>query len=167
MKWSDRRFTFDLPVAWYPELIERLRGTSARVEERLHNVPVERLVMRRDGKWSPLEHAGHLADLDQWLVLPRLDDYDRGESVLRAADMQNRRTEDARHNFRAPRDVLHGFRAIRAAVIVRLEEMDAAQFARVARHPRLNVPMRLVDMLHFQAEHDDYHLARITELLRS
>jgi hypothetical protein len=28
----------------------------------------------------------------------------------------------------------------------------------------LKVQMRLVDMLFFQAEHDDYHLARISEL---
>jgi hypothetical protein len=26
--------------------------------------------------------------------------------------------------------------------------------------------MRLVDMLYFQSEHDDYHLARISELIR-
>jgi hypothetical protein len=29
------------------------------------------------------------------------------------------------------------------------------------------MPMRAVDMLFFQAEHDDYHLARITELIRA
>jgi hypothetical protein len=28
------------------------------------------------------------------------------------------------------------------------------------------LPMRLVDMVFFQAEHDDYHLARISELMR-
>jgi hypothetical protein len=37
----------------------------------------------------------------------------------------------------------------------------------VALHPRLKVNMRLVDMLYFQAEHDDYHLTRISELRRS
>ena len=26
--------------------------------------------------------------------------------------------------------------------------------------------MRVTDMLYFQAEHDDYHLARISELIR-
>lgn len=29
---------------------------------------------------------------------------------------------------------------------------------------RLDVPMRLVDMCHFQAEHDDHHIARIEHL---
>ena len=40
---------------------------------------------------------------------------------------------------------------------------DGAAFA--ARHPRLNQPMNVVDLGYFVAEHDDYHLARITELL--
>jgi len=44
--------------------------------------------------------------------------------------------------------------------------LEPESFARVAIHPRLNIPMRLVDMLYFQAEHDDYHLARISELVR-
>ena len=33
-------------------------------------------------------------------------------------------------------------------------------------HPRLERPMRLIDMMFFHAEHDDYHLARISELRR-
>ena len=33
-----------------------------------------------------------------------------------------------------------------------------------ALHPRLLVTMRLVDLCHFTAEYDDYHLARISEL---
>ena len=49
-------------------------------------------------------------------------------------------------------------------LVDRLESLDAEIFARSALHPRLNVQMRLVDMLFFQAEHDDYHLARISEL---
>jgi hypothetical protein len=34
-------------------------------------------------------------------------------------------------------------------------------------HPRLGTPMRLVDMMFFVAEHDDHHLATITELARA
>jgi hypothetical protein len=34
-------------------------------------------------------------------------------------------------------------------------------------HPRLQQPMRLIDHALFVAEHDDHHLARITELLPS
>ena len=33
--------------------------------------------------------------------------------------------------------------------------------------PRLRTPMRLIDLGFFVAEHDDHHLARITELLKT
>jgi hypothetical protein len=48
----------------------------------------------------------------------------------------------------------------------RLDELTAADFARVAHHPRLNAPMRLVDHVYFICEHDDHHFARIWELRR-
>jgi hypothetical protein len=51
-------------------------------------------------------------------------------------------------------------------LVHRLDYLSAEVFATVAHHPRLNVPMRLVDMLFFQAEHDDFHLARISALIR-
>jgi len=37
---------------------------------------------------------------------------------------------------------------------------------RTALHPRLQQPMRVLDMAFFTAEHDDHHLARMTELSR-
>ena len=167
IKWADRRFQFTFPVGTYPELIERLRGTPARLAERLTAVPASRLVERRGRGWSMQEHAGHLADLDETLFLRRLDDYDHGVPILRAADMTNAGTEAAQHNRRPLAAVLDGCRTVRGRLVTRLEGFEAEAFARVAQHPRLQCPMRLVDMLFFHAEHDDYHLARITELGRS
>ena len=167
IKWADREFQFSFPVGLYPELIERLRGTPARLAERLTAVPVSHLVQRHGGSWSIQEHAGHLADLDETLFLPRLADYENGVPILRAADMTNPGTEAAQHNRRPLADVLGGCRRNRARLVARLEGFEAQAFAGVAQHPRLQRPMRLVDMLFFQAEHDDYHLARITELVRS
>ena len=48
----------------------------------------------------------------------------------------------------------------------RLDRLTDADFARTSIHPRLEVSMRLVDLCLFQADHDDYHLARIRELRR-
>ena len=165
--WGERRFDFTFPVDFYPELIERLRGTPARLAERLPPLPAEQVRRRVNGKWSMQEHAGHLGDLDLGLFLPRLDDYEAGARFLRAADMENAATENARHNDRALAEVLEHARAARAALVARLERYEAAFFHRIAEHPRLGTTMRVVDMLYFQAEHDDYHLARITELIRS
>jgi hypothetical protein len=165
--WGERRFDFTFPVDFYPELIERLRGTPARLSARLGSVPAAAVNRRHGGKWSMQEHAGHLTDLDQGLFHPRLDDYEAGARILRPADMENPATELANHNARRLTEVLADAHRVRSALVERLESYDPAFFTRVAQHPRLQTSMRVVDMLFFQAEHDDYHLARITELIRA
>jgi hypothetical protein len=109
------------------------------------------------------ENAGHLLDLES-LVSQRVDEYLAGDTTLHAADMSNRKTYEATHNDVPVGSILTAFRAARHELVERLESLDADVFAHSALHPRLQVQMRLVDMLFFQAEHDDYHLARISEL---
>ena len=111
------------------------------------------------------ENAGHLLDLES-LVRQRLDEYLAGAETLHAADMSNRRTYEADHNQVSIESILTEFRRQRTELINRLDQLPPESFAVVAHHPRLNVPMRLVDMIFFQAEHDDYHLARISEIIR-
>lgn len=165
MLWVERRFAFDFPPEHAPEILERLRGTPARLDERVAALPAA-LRTRRDGeKWSIQEHAGHLITVEQ-LFLGRLDDYAAGLPALRPAEMSGQATFAADYNAQPVAQVLGEFRAQRARFLARVEGFAAALFARSAQHPRLGRPMRLVDMLFFQAEHDDYHLARITELIR-
>ena len=163
IKWTDRRFDFNFPAGIYPEMIERVRGTPARLEELLAGLSPETLTNQADGCWSMQENAGHLLDLEA-LVSQRIDEYLAGNTTLHAADMSNRKTYDASHNNVPVDSILKDFRAARHDIVQRLESFDPEIFARAALHPRLNVQMRLVDMLFFQAEHDDYHLARISEL---
>ncbi len=163
IKWTQRRFPFDFPVDVYPELMERLRGTPARVEDRLWSFPAALLTRRHGEAWSIQENAGHLVDTEV-LFMGRLDDFDAGITTLRAADMTNRKTFDARHNDQPIESILQDLRRERGALVARLERLAPDQFARTARHPRLKKPMRVVDMMFFHAEHDDYHLARMTEL---
>jgi hypothetical protein len=165
IKWIDRRFDFGFPVGIYPEMIERVRGTPARLEDRLKNLRPEVLTLRDGERWSIQENAGHLLDLES-LVSQRLDEYAAGAATLHAADMSNRKTYDAKHNEVDTNLILKSFRAQRLGIVDRLEGFDPYMFARAALHPRLGVQMRLVDMIYFQAEHDDYHLARISELIR-
>lgn len=165
LKWGDRTFSFTFPVEVFPEMIERLRGTPARLEDRVQSIAPE-ILIRRDGeRWSIQENAGHLLDLET-LVSGRLDEYLAGAKTLHAADMSNRKTHEADHNQVFISSILTSFRRERGALVERLDQLEPQVFAGVAHHPRLNVPMRLVDMLFFQAEHDDYHLARISELIR-
>ena len=165
IKWTARKFDFHFPVALFPEMIERSRGTPARLEDLIASLPAE-ILTRRDGeRWSIQENAGHLFDLET-LFARRVDEYEAGAKTLHAADMSNRKTHEANHNQQPIELILSGFREQRLRLIDRLDGFEPAMFARTAIHPRLNVPMRLVDMILFQAEHDDYHLTRISELIK-
>jgi hypothetical protein len=144
-------------------MIERIRGTPARLEDLFAGLSPETLTTQADGRWSMQENAGHLLDLES-LVNQRIDEYFARNATLHAADMSNRKTYEASHNEVPVESILKAFRTARHAIVKRLEGVEADLFARSALHPRLNVQMRLVDMLFFQAEHDDYHLARISEL---
>ena len=164
-RWFARTFTFDAPASAFATLIERLRGTPARLEDRLGGLSPEVLVARHDGQWSIQENAGHLRDLEP-LWAARLDDFETGAERLRAADLENRRTFDANHNAASLSVILREFRREREAFVARLEGYDEAFVVRMALHPRLAQPMRVIDHALFVAEHDDHHLATITALLR-
>jgi len=96
-KWFEREFEFNLPAGVFPCVVERLRGTPARLEELVRALPPRALTARRDGAWSIQEHVGHLLDLDE-LHEGRLEDYARRLDTLRPADMDNRKTYEADHN---------------------------------------------------------------------
>ena len=165
-KWFERKFDFSLPVGVFPCVLERLRGTPARLEELARAVPPELLTERREGKWSAQEHVGHLYDLDE-LHEGRLEDYAGGLETLPAPDLTNRKTEEARHNDARLEDLLARFRDARASFVRRLESLTDEEVARTALHPRLGVQMRVIDMALFVAEHDDHHMASITELSKA
>jgi hypothetical protein len=50
--------------------------------------------------------------------------------------------------------------------VTRLDSYDEAFVARTALHPRLNQKIRVIDLVFFIAEHDDHHLARVSDLKR-
>jgi uncharacterized damage-inducible protein DinB len=165
LRWTDRRFTFDLPENLFPVVIERLRGTPARIEDKVRGLSPTLLTRRHGDAWSIQEHIGHLLDLDE-LHAGRLDDFLAGAEVLRAADMTNRKTHEADHNRRPIADLLQAFRRERERFVARLDAWDEGLIGLTALHPRLNQPMRVIDMAFFTAEHDDHHLAQMTELIQ-
>ena len=50
--WFERKFNFAFPVQQYPNVLVRLWGTAARLEEILRNVTREVLVGKPQEKWS-------------------------------------------------------------------------------------------------------------------
>lgn len=166
MPWIQRRFKFDLPLSMFPNVLERLRGTPARIEERIKGL-IPGLLTRREGEaWSIQENIGHLIEVEG-LWHGRLDDFANGLETLRPADMENRRTYEADYNSKSMDEILAEFRTERGLLVNRLEALEEPAIRRPALHPRLNQPMRILDMMVFIAEHDDHHLARISEMIRA
>src|SRR6187399_3219772 len=56
-RWFDRRFPLGMLPEALPEILERLRGTPARLEDRTPNISRDRLVRRVGGTWSIQENV--------------------------------------------------------------------------------------------------------------
>lgn len=162
-KWFDRRFEA-MPPARFASTLERLRGTPARLDERVRGIPAELLTRRVGEAWSAQENVGHLLDLEP-LWFRRAEQLLGGDGELAPTDLANRRTFEAGHNDRPIDDILREFRTARAALVALLGRAGPASLAHTALHPRLRTPMTLTDLAHFVAEHDDHHLATIGALV--
>jgi len=163
--WIERRFHFDFPPEKLPDLIERVRGAPLRIEAMLAGLPEAKL-SESDGRgWSIKQNIGHLIDLG-YLPLKRIEQILTGERALIAADMSNRKTHEASHSDTPIKVLITEFKKERAALVGRFESIPEQDWGKSALHPRLKQPMRIVDVAYFDSEHDDYHLARIRELVR-
>jgi hypothetical protein len=165
-KWTERKFTFDLPAGWLPNIIERLNGTTARMKEMTFSLTERETGYKHDGKWSIKEHIGHLSDLEE-LHEARIDDFIARLTILRAADMSNEKTNKADHNLKSIQKLLNDFSIKRQRLVKRLGELDEETQNFKSKHPRLNKLMRPVDMAYFTAEHDDHHLATMRYIIQT
>lgn len=164
MKWAERKFSFDIPSGWMPNTIERLKGIKPRLLDLTKSLSEELSQTRFNDKWSIKEHIGHLSDLED-LWIQRVKDFTERKAVLSAADMSNAATEKANHNDRPVDELLQAFLTKRDQYISLLKNLDAKTQEFQSLHPRLQVPVRAVDMAFFAAEHDDHHLASIREIV--
>ncbi len=165
-KWVERTFECINPIGVFPAILERFRGTPARLEEGVRGLPHRILISKPGGAWSIQEHAGHLLDLEDLGEL-RLREFLGRVPVLSPADMGNRKTYEADHNARSIDGILSDFRKARLGLTARLEALNETEAAISSLHPRLNKQMRVIDWVFFMAEHDDHHLARISAMIRA
>lgn len=165
IRWTDRTFDFSEPADLYPELIERARSGPLRARALAASATTEALTRRDGDTWSIQENIAHIAELDETLFIPRIEQIIRGEARLKPADMSNRATHQSNYNAEPIDAILERFDDVRGRVLRRLESLPPDAFARASLHPRLETPMRLVDLIRFKCEHDDYHFARIRELM--
>jgi uncharacterized damage-inducible protein DinB len=165
VKWFDRNFNFEFTQNIFPSVIERLAGTPVRLEEKLTSIASAALTCRINNTWTVKENVGHLIDLEP-LWQGRFEDIINGQIELRTTDLQNNKTHLANHNEKPLNELLQSFRHIRQQTISMIEDIEEETVFKSALHPRLKTPMRTIDLFLFVADHDDHHLARITELLK-
>jgi hypothetical protein len=158
--WTSRTFDHQLSVDLFPSVLERFRSGPAGVTQIIAITPQRALTAKPGGKWSIQEHIGHLADLEE-LGERRLADFQARAEVLSAADMSNRKTEEARHNEANVWIPMQSFMEARAELVAKLEALPEEVIAHVALHPRLQRPMNVVEWVYFMCEHDDHHLAKM------
>ncbi len=164
-KWFNKKFAFDIKREKFAEIVERLRGTPARVEDRIKNLSDAKLKATFNNEWSIQENVGHLLDLEP-LWAGRLDDLLSGNlTEMRPADLSNTQTHEAKHNDGNIKDLLAEFRKVRFDFVQRLERLGDDQIETSLLHPRLQKQMRVIDLAYFTAEHDDHHMVMITGII--
>ena len=163
--WVERKFNFDFPLGLFPVIVDRLLGTIPRIDEIIRGKNDSELSWKQPGKWSAKEIIGHLYELD-YLWDQRITDFIEAKNTLTAADMSNQKTYEAGYNERPVSEIMTLFTGRRLSLLERVKDLTEEHVGRVALHPRLQKPMRLVDSLYFAAEHDDHELTKMRGLLR-
>lgn len=163
INWFERKFDFSFDQNIFPSIIERLEGTPIRLEVKAGKIPAEVMEIKPEGKWSIKENIGHLIDLEP-LWQGRLEDILDNKKYLRPTDLDNKKTDFARHNGADIDELLSQFEKLRQTTLQKLSELKEQDVFKTALHPRLEQPMRVMDLFLFVADHDDHHLARITEI---
>lgn len=163
IKWFDRKFEFSFEQNIFPSIIERLECAPANLRHLIDQISAEKLITKIDEKWSIQENVGHLIDLEP-LWQGRLEDILNDKEFLRPTDLENKKTDLARHNEKDINVLVAEFRNLREATINALKLLSEKEINKFALHPRLKTPMRTIDLFFFVAEHDDHHFAQIGHL---
>ena len=161
--WFERKFAPIEDNGLLPVIIERLDGTEYRLIGKLAEPEDFSLTAKPDGKWSILEEVGHLVTLEK-LWARRVRDIIGGKETLTEADLTNKATNKAGFNSYQLDGLLDDFGEKRETLLSLLRTATPEDLMKSAKHPRLGTPMRIVDLADFVAEHDDHHLAKISQL---
>lgn len=83
------------------------------------------------------------------------------------ADLNNMATEETLFNQYDIEKILSDFQQERQHTIQLLKKFKGNDFQHSLYHPRLNQPMRIIDLMYFVAEHDEHHLNQIFTIQNS
>jgi hypothetical protein len=159
LNWFERIFTFGLPKEMLPFYLERLEGSIYRIEAKVKNVHDKVLSEKYNGKWSIKENIGHLAEIDL-ISNKRIDEMRSGAEVLSPAVF-----EPKDYNPWPVEKVVAFFREARQSNLDKYKSISETDLLKASTHPRLKVRMTPIDLAFFDAEHDDHHILKISEII--
>jgi len=163
-KWFDRKFDLNFDTEKYTAIHSRLEQAPDTLGQIVAHLPEDILVYKPEGKWSIKEQIGHLSVLEPiWRI--RFQDIREEKPRLTPADLDNRATSEAGFNDYTLSSLLEKFATERKATLSLLNGIDALDITKTSLHPRLQQPMRIIDLAYFVAEHDDHHISCIRELI--
>jgi uncharacterized damage-inducible protein DinB len=164
-KWFERKFDFSFGANEYPAIYQRLQQAPDALATILLNKPEHIIPHQPDGKWSVKEHVGHLSILEP-LWRTRIRDIMEKKPVLTPTDLDNKSTSEAGFNKYDLTELLRKFAEERRETLSLLDSINVPAQNETSLHPRMQQPMRMIDILYFTMEHDDHHMAVIRELLQ-
>jgi uncharacterized damage-inducible protein DinB len=124
----------------------------------------EMLVSRYEDKWTIKENIGHLQLLEPlWQI--RFKEIKNGISEMSPADLSNIATDEMNFNTFSLPELINTFAGQRTKTIAFLGDLQENDFTKRSAHPRLQRPMRIIDLMYFVAEHDQHHLNAILSII--
>lgn len=165
-KWIERKFSPIGDNGLFPGILERVEGTPARLYYKLKQVLSKDQRLEPGTPWSIKKEIGHLTDLEP-LWLERVQELINNTPLLTAADMSNQKTNDTPHDEKGFEELMENFFQARQKLVSMLKSADSNDLLKKSIHPRLQMPVRMIDLAFLVAEHDDHHLAQITRLVEN
>jgi hypothetical protein len=159
LDWFERKFVFGIQKEMLPFFLERLEGTIYRIEHKVKGVSESVLSEKYNDKWSVKQNIGHLAEVDT-VGNKRIDEMLAGVAVLSPAVF-----EPKDYNPWPIEKVVAFFIESRLSNIRKYRTLSDLHLAKGSLHPRLKVTMTPVDLAFFDAEHDDHHLLKISDII--
>lgn len=166
VKWFDRSFNFPIEQEKFPELLEVLAGNLSTLQGIAGASPDPLLNLQPFGKWSIKEHVGHLWLLES-LWQKRLLELKAGILEMSSADLSNTETTKANFNQFTIQKLYLDFAQERKNTLQLLNSFEEMDFRRKILHPRLQQHLRVVDFMHFIAEHDLHHFQTIKAIVEN
>ncbi len=161
LPWFERNLIFERPIAMLPYYLERLQGTMVRIESKVKRIPDDVLSCKPDGKWSVKQNIGHLAEVDK-VANKRITEMLSGTAIMSPAVF-----EPHDYNSWSIDNVVELFCKNRKSNLEKYKSLSMAELQKSSLHPRLKSKMTPVDLAWFDAEHDDHHLVRISEIIQT